>query len=185
MKKSVGAKTMPLPAPVWVVGTYDTEGQPNAMTAAWVGICCSKPPCVAVSLRKATYSYGNIVARQAFTVSLPSEAYVREADYLGIASGRDEDKFAKTGLTAVASDQVDAPYVAEFPVVFECKLLHTLEIGLHTQFVGEIIDIKIDEKMLTADGRPDVDKLGMFVFMEGYRGIGEWLAKPFSIGKEM
>ena len=84
----MGAKTMPLPAPVWVVGTYDAGGRANVMTASWVGICCSKPPCIAISLRKATYSYGNIVARQAFTISVPSARYVKEADYIGIASGR-------------------------------------------------------------------------------------------------
>ena len=101
MKKSIGARTLPMPAPVWVVGTYDGEGKANVMTAAWVGICCSKPPCVAVSLRKATYSYGNIVARQAFTISVPSEQHVKTTDYWGLASGRDVDKFAKAGLTAV------------------------------------------------------------------------------------
>ena len=109
MKKSVGAKTLPMPAPVWVVGTYDGEGKANVMTAAWVGICCSKPPCVAVSLRKATYSYGNIVARQAFTISVPPKQHVKTADYWGLSSGRDVDKFAKAGLTAVASNVVDAP----------------------------------------------------------------------------
>jgi flavin reductase (DIM6/NTAB) family NADH-FMN oxidoreductase RutF len=70
MKKSIGPRTMAFPTPVWVVGTYDQEGKPNAMTAAWASICCSKPPAIG-SLRKATYSYGNIVARQAFTISVP------------------------------------------------------------------------------------------------------------------
>ena len=68
MKKSLGPKTLIYPTPVWVVGTYDKEGKPNVMTIAWGGICCSKPPCVAISLRKATYSYGNIVERKAFTL---------------------------------------------------------------------------------------------------------------------
>ena len=185
MKKSIGARTMPLAAPVWVVGTYDPEGRPNVMTAAWVGICCSRPPCVAVSLRKATYSYGNIVARQAFTINVPSEQHVKTADYLGLASGRKVDKFAKGGLTAVASDLVDAPFVKEFPVVLECKLLHTIEIGLHTQFIGEILDVKIDEAVLGPEGSPDVEKLGLFVLLDGYRGIGKYLGKSFSIGKEI
>ena len=173
-----------MPAPVWVVGTYDAEGKANVMTAAWVGICCSKPPCVAVSLRKATYSYGNIVARQAFTVSVPSEQHVKTADYWGLASGRDVDKFAKAGLTAVASDVVDAPYVKEFPVIMECRVLHTIEIGLHTQFVGEILDIKIEEALLQSAGQPDIEKLGVFVLLDGYRGIGAYLGQAFSIGKK-
>jgi flavin reductase (DIM6/NTAB) family NADH-FMN oxidoreductase RutF len=186
MKKSIGAKTLPMPAPVWVVGTYDGEGKANVMTAAWVGICCSKPPCVAVSLRKATYSYGNIVARQAFTISVPPKQHVKTADYWGLASGRDVDKFAKVGLTAVASDVVDAPYVKEFPVVMECQVLHTIEIGLHTQFIGEILDIKIEEDMLGPEGHPDVEKLGLFVFLrKSYHQVGAYLGQAFSIGKEI
>ena len=77
MKKSLGPRTLAFHTPVWVVGVYDKNGKPNAMTAAWAGVCCSKPPCVAVSLRKATYSYGCIVFRRAFTINVPSEAHVR------------------------------------------------------------------------------------------------------------
>ena len=106
MKKSIGGKTLVFPAPVLIVGTYDNDHRPNVMAVAWGGICCSQPPCVAVSLRKATYSYGNIVSRQAFTVNIPSEEQVREADYFGMASGRDEDKFQRSGLTPVASQLV-------------------------------------------------------------------------------
>ncbi|MBU4354024.1 MAG: flavin reductase family protein, partial [Proteobacteria bacterium] len=158
MKKSIGPRTMAFPTPVWVVGTYDQEGKPNAMTAAWASICCSKPPAIGVSLRKATYTYGNLMARQAFTISVPSEAHVREADYLGMATGKDVNKFAATRLTAVASDLVDAPYVAEFPLIIECRVIHTLEIGLHTLFIGEILDVKADEHVLGENGFPDIEK---------------------------
>jgi len=73
MKRSLGAKTLIVPTPTWIVGSYDKQGRPNGMTAAWGGICCSDPPCVAVSLRKATYSYGSLVERRAFTVGRKSE----------------------------------------------------------------------------------------------------------------
>ncbi|MGZ4903138.1 MAG: flavin reductase family protein, partial [Halobacteriota archaeon] len=109
MKKSIGAQHTGFPAPVFVVGTYDLEGKPNVMTAAWGGICCSAPPCVAVSLREATYTYRNILERKAFTISIPSEKYVKEADYFGIASGKHVDKFSATGLTPAKSEIVDAP----------------------------------------------------------------------------
>ena len=115
MKKSIGPRTMAFPTPVWVVGTYDANGKPNAMTAAWASICCSKPPAIGVSLRKATYSYGNIVARQAFTISIPSEAHVREADYLGMATGKEVNKFAATRLTPVASDPGGRPFCRGIP----------------------------------------------------------------------
>jgi hypothetical protein len=76
MKRSLGAKTLIVPTPTWIVGSYDKQGRPNGMTAAWGGICCSDPPCVAVSLRKATYSYGSLVRAyapswQAFSASFP------------------------------------------------------------------------------------------------------------------
>jgi flavin reductase (DIM6/NTAB) family NADH-FMN oxidoreductase RutF len=186
MKKSLGAKTIVYPTPVLVVGTYDKLGKPNVMTVAWGGICCSVPPCIAVSLRKATYSYDNIVSRKAFTVSVPSERHVKEADYFGIASGRTEDKLAATGLTPVRSELVDAPYVEEFPLVLECRLVHTIELGLHTQFVGEILDVKADEEVLTVTGAPDLEKLLPIVFapeIRTYHGLGRYLGKAFSIGK--
>ncbi|MBM4296050.1 MAG: flavin reductase family protein [Deltaproteobacteria bacterium] len=188
MKKSLGPRTLAFPTPVWVVGVYDENGKPNAMTAAWAGVCCSKPPCVAVSLRKATYSYGCIVSRQAFTVSIPSEDRVREADYLGMATGREVNKFAQARLTPVSSTLVDAPYVQEFPLILECKLLHTLEIGLHTLFVGEILDVKADEAVLGDRGLPDIAKVKPIVFgpeIRTYHGLGEYLGRAFDIGKEI
>jgi len=188
MKESLGAKTLLCPTPVVVVGTYDAKGKPNGMTAAWVGVCCSKPPCVAVSLRKATYSYGNIVEREAFTVNIPSTRHIRETDYFGIYSGRDRDKLQATGLTPVRSEKVDAPYLEEFPLILECRLLHTLEIGLHTQFVGEIMDVKADASVLGSNGLPDLEKVDPVVYApetRWYYGLGKPLGQAFSAGKEL
>ena len=188
MKKSVGAKTIIFPTPVLIVGTYDKAGKPNLMAAAWGGICCSRPPCVAVSLREATYTHGSITERKAFSINILSEAQVKKADYYGIATGRDVDKFAVTGITPVNSEIVDAPYGKEFPMVLECKLLHTVEIGLHTQFIGEIMDIKADEEVLGDNGLPDMEKVNSFLFdaaNQGYYGFGRYLGKAFSIGREI
>jgi len=188
MKTSLGAKTLAHATPTWVGGTYDPDGKPNVATVAWAGICCSQPPCVAVSLRKATYSYGNIVERKAFTVNVPSVAHVKETDYFGLVSGRDVAKLAAAKLTPVASDLVDAPFVDQFPLVLECRLLHTLEIGLHTQFVGEILDVKADQEVLDEKGRLDVQKIRPFVFAPGdrtYHAVGPFLAKAFTVGKEL
>ncbi len=187
MKKSLGAKTLAQPAPVWVIGSYDAKGKPNMMTIAWGGICCSQPPCVAVSLRKATYTYGCIKERKAFTVNIPSAALVKEADYVGTVSGKTVDKFAMTKLTPVRSKLVDAPYIEEFPVVIECRVLQMVEIGLHTEFVGEIADIKAEEAVLGDQGVADILKVRPLVFDPGqgaYYGIGERIGKAFSIGKK-
>jgi flavin reductase (DIM6/NTAB) family NADH-FMN oxidoreductase RutF len=188
MMKSLGAKTLVYPAPVLVVGTYDKAGKPNVMTASWGGICCSQPPCVAVSLRKATYSHGNILERKAFTLGIPPERYVKQADYFGLVTGRTVDKFAGSKLTAVKSTLVDAPYVKEFPLVMECKLVHAAELGMHTQFVGEVIDAKADESIIGVSGAIDIKKLKPLVFTpdtQDYYGIGKYLDKVFSAGKSI
>lgn len=174
-KRSLEARTIAQPCPVWVIGSYDGAGRPNVMTAAWSGICCSRPPCIAVSLRAATYTHGNITASRAFTVNVPSERYAKEAAYFGNVSGRDTDKFAATGLTPVRGDSVAAPYVKEFPLVIECRLLKTIELGLHTMFVGEIVSVKADEAVLNASGAPDISKLRPVLFAPGnddFYGVG-------------
>ena len=185
MKKSLGAKTLVYPAPVFVVGTYDKSGRPNVMTASWGGICCSQPPCVAVSLRKATYTHGNILARKAFTISIPSEAYVRQTDYFGLVSGRDVDKLKAAKLTPVQSDLVDEPYVQEFPLVVECRLAQVIELGLHTQFVGEVVDVKAEDDVLASGGSLDIKRVRPMTFTpdtQAYYGIGDLIGQAFSVG---
>jgi flavin reductase (DIM6/NTAB) family NADH-FMN oxidoreductase RutF len=186
MKKSLGARLIVGATPVWIVGTYDTAGKPNIMTVAWAGICCSDPPCVAVSLRKATYSYGNIVRHGAFTVNIPPADYVKEADYIGISSGREVDKFATLKFTPIKSDLVNAPYIQEFPLILECKLLHTIEIGLHTQFIGEILDVKAEEAVLGGNQVPQLEMINQFLFSPetlSYYKIGDYIGRAFSMGK--
>jgi len=187
MKKSLGAKTILYPTPVLVVGTYGTDGRANAMTAAWGGIACSKPPCVSVSLRSATASHGNIIARQAFTISLPAENNAVAADYFGMVSGRDHDKFEELGLTPVPSELVDAPYVGEFPLVLECAVVGVHELGMHTQFIGEVVDVKADEELLGDDGRIVLARLRPILYSvdpPSYYAVGEPIGKAFSIGKD-
>ena len=186
MKTSIGAKTLIYPTPVLVVGSYDANGRPSVMTAAWGGVACSSPPCVAVSLRAATASHGNIMSRKAFTISLPDEGHVAEADHFGMVSGREHDKFAETGLTAVRSELVDAPYVDEFPLVLECKVVAVHELGLHTQFVGEVMDAKIDESVLQPDGHVDLAKLRPVLWSmdpAAYFAIGALVGNAWSVGK--
>jgi len=185
MKKSIGPRTIIFPTPAVVVATYDKDGKANAMTAAWCGICCSDPPCIAVSLTKARYTYQNIIELKAFTINIASEAQVKSVDYFGITSGRKTDKFSVTGLTPVKSALVNAPYIEEYPLTLECKLLHTIEIGSHTQFIGEIIDVKADQSMLTEEGKPDIEKVMPVCYgpeKGSYFGIGKKLGKAFSIG---
>ena len=184
MKTSLGAKTLASPTPTWVVCAYDATGKPNGATIAWGGICCSKPPCLAISLRAATYTHGCITAAKAFTVNVPRQDQAVIADYFGMASGRDTDKFAAAGVTAGKSELVNAPFIQEFPLVFECTVTHVVELGLHTQFVGEIKDVKADAAILT-DGKIDMEKLGTVIYSPAtrqYFGLGPLLGAGFSIG---
>ena len=186
MKQSLGAKTLIYPTPVLVVGSYHADGRPNVMTAAWGGIACSRPPCVSVSLRAATATHGNIIARKAFTISLPNRTHAVAADYFGLVSGRDVDKFAATALTPAQAEFVDAPYVAEFPLVVECAVVQVHELGLHTQFIGEVRDVKIDESCLDDDGHIDAGKLdpvALALEAGGYFALGALIGPAFTIGK--
>jgi flavin reductase (DIM6/NTAB) family NADH-FMN oxidoreductase RutF len=174
--ESLGASTLILPVPVWIIGSYDSDGKPNAMTASWVGICNSDPPCVTISLKEIRYSYGNIMERKAFTVNIPSERYAAESAFFGTVSGRDVDKFAATGLTAVKSALVDAPYIGEFPLVAECKLIHTYKVGSHVMMIGEILDVKAHPSVLKSNGRPGIKMMKPFVYTPGsgtFVGLGE------------
>lgn len=186
MKKSLGAATLLFPTPVLIVCSYDAQGAPNAMNVAWGGICCSQPPCLAISVREPRKTYENILLKKAFTVNIPSEKHLKEADYFGIVSGKAEDKFKATGLTPVKSDLVDAPFIKEFPFVVECLLKESHKLGAHTQFIGEIKDVKVDDSILNTKGFPDVDKMKPFMFdpcTSSYFSTGKFLAQAFSVGK--
>ena len=183
IKRSLGVKPLLYPEPVLLVGTYDDHGKANLMTAAWGGICNSNPTSLMVALRPATYSHDHVIERKAFTVGIATERLVREADFLGMASGRDRDKFADAGLTPVRAEKVDAPYAAECPVVLECSLVLHQSLGLHTIMIGAIQDVKVDEDCLDADGKvPDMGKIAPLIFDSGagsYFGVGAFIAKAF------
>ncbi len=187
MKKSLGPRAIIQPNPVLIVGSYDKHSRANIMAAAWGGICCSKPPCATISLRKATYSYTCIQHNRAYTINIPSGTHLKAADYAGIYSGRDENKFDALGLTPVKGEFVQAPYVKEFPLVLECEVLDVIEIGLHTQFIGEIKDIKADEAVLAENGLPDITKVNPFIYDSAgkrYYELGKFLGKAYSVGRK-
>lgn len=166
-KKSVGIKSYLYPQPAMVIGSYDKDGKPNIMTAAWIGICNSDPLSIAVSLRPATYSYGNVTETRSFTVNVPSSQLAKYVSYAGRYSGRDVDKFKETGLTPVRAEFVNAPYIKEFPIVIECEVTAIHELGSHRQFIGKVIDVKVDEAILDARGNVDLGLLNPIIYAGG------------------
>lgn len=177
-KKSLGVQSALYPKPALVIGSYDKEGKPNMMTAAWIGICNSNPLSISVSMRPATYSYGNVTESKSFTVNIPSTEMAKYVDYVGRFSGKDVDKFKETGLTPVRGEFVNAPYIKEFPIVIECELTEFHDLGSHRQFIGKVIDVKADEAILDAKGHVDVNLLSPLIYAGGnYYETGRLIAE--------
>jgi len=187
MRLPLPAQPILLPSPVLIIGTYGSDDRPNIMNAAWGGIASSKPPCISVSLREATLSYHNIRQTGAFTVNIPSETYLKEADFVGLVSGRECDKFKETRLTPERSKLVNAPIVKDFPYALECKLIRQVELGLHTMFIGEIVGMVADGEVLNPQQLPDIEKVRPMLFgsfgSRAYYGVGERLGDAFSVGR--
>ncbi len=186
MKKNIKLEPLAIPAPVFMVGSYDEDGNPDVMNAAWGGVCSSTPPCIAVSLRAIRQTYKNILKQKCFTVSIPTVEFVEEADYFGMASGAKVDKFEKTNLTPVKGDFVNAPYVKEFPINMECKVVDIIEIGSHFQVIGEIVNILGDEENFDENGKYDFDKINPLTYnpvTDDYFATGEKVGKAFTTGK--
>ncbi|NDV18152.1 flavin reductase family protein [Pseudodesulfovibrio sp. JC047] len=187
MKKSLGPKTLAQPTPVWAIGAYDENDTPNAMIAAWGGICSSDPASLVVSLRPSRHTYAGILKHKAFTVSVCPEYLAAEADYLGMVSGKKEDKFTVTGLTPTPSDCVKAPYIEEFPLVIECELTGTYELGIHTLLMGAIKDVKCDDDKLVDGKFPDTEKILPLIFSPGtrsYHTVSKYVGQGFGMGKK-
>lgn len=185
MKISLGAEALAIPSPVWVVGSYGINEQPNIMVVAWGAICCTTPPCISISVKKTRATYANIMDHGAFTINIPSRDHLVETDFAGMVSGITADKFSASGLTAAHSTVVNAPYVQDFPLILECQLLHMLDIGSHTQFIGQILDVKADEHTLGENGLPCAQKIDPLIGSaceRAYYALGEYLEETRLLG---
>lgn len=184
MRKDFGKKTWLFPCPVLIIGTYDENGSPDAMNAAWGGIYDTNQVMLCLSDDHKTAK--NILLKKAFTVSFADAAHVVEADYVGIVSANDvPDKLAKAGLHTVKSLHVDAPIVTDFPIALECVLNHVNEDGM---IVGDIVNVSADESVLDDKGNVDIGKAGIITYNSAahdYRVIGDKVGNAFSDGKKI
>ena len=176
-----GAKPLMYPQPVLIIGTYDENGVPNAMNAAWGITTDFKEITISLSHHKTT---DNLLKRKAFTVSMATEEQVVPCDYVGIVSGRKvPDKFARAGFHASRSEYVDAPLIDELPVAMECKV-KSFENGI---LIGEIINVSAEESVIT-EGKVDIKKLkpiSFDPFGNAYYGVGEKLGNAFKDGMNL
>lgn len=187
MKKDLGIQQAVFPMPVLMVAAYDAAGKVNAMNVAWGQIAGSDKIYLCIGKGKKTLA--NIRESGAFTVGLADLAHMKEADFLGIASGnRMDDKFARTGLTAVKSDKVNAPVIEEFPVTIECEFLEELDSENIHGVVGRIINVKAEESALDEEGKLDVTKLQILMFdnsKHGYFTAGKQVGTAWNAGMEL
>lgn len=164
------------PVPAVLVSVADSQGRPNVLTVAWAGTVCSNPPMVSISVRPERYSYHCIEETGEFVINLTTKKLAYAADYCGVKSGRDENKFEKMHLTPVQGKEVKAPLIAESPVSLECRVKQTLLLGSHTMFVAEVVSVSVDSAYLDSKNRFHLDWAEPIVYSHGtYFELGKAL----------
>ena len=185
--KSFGQKAWMLPQPVLVIGTYNSDGTPNAMNAAWGGQWDGKEIMISMGSHATTE---NLARCGEFTVAFATKDTMVAADYVGIVSARkDPAKMQRTGWTAVKAGNVNAPVFAGFPMTMECRILRKIDESEEGYYiVAEIVNILVDEAYIGEDGKPDVEKMQLIAYEpihHGYVELGKRVDNAFADGKTL
>ncbi len=178
-----GTFLYPLPAVMVSSGNMDKS---NIMTVAWTGIICSDPAMVYISVRKERYSYELIKENMEFCINLTTEDLAYKTDYVGVRSGKNEDKFKTMNLTKEKANIVSCPMIKESPVVIECKVKEIKELGSHDMFIAEVVAVNVDEKYMDESGRFDMEKCNLIAYSHGqYFTLGKKIGKfGYSVKKK-
>lgn len=153
--------------------TCGTMEKPNVLTVAWTGIVNSEPAMTYISVRPSRYSHELISENKEFVINLTTAKTLKAADFCGVKSGRDVDKFAEAGLTPVAATAVKAPLIAESPLSLECRVTEVKRLGSHDMFLAEIVAVDVDDGYLDADGKFRLEDSGLIAFCHGgYYALG-------------
>lgn len=174
------------PVPAVMVSCQRPGEKPNIITVAWTGTVCSSPAMVSVSVRNERYSYAILKETKEFVINLVTEDLVRAADYCGVRSGRDVDKYKEMHLTALASQKIAAPGILESPVNLECRVLQILPLGSHDLFLAEVIGVTAENRFLDKNGRFDLSRAGLVAYSHGeYFKLGKKIGSfGFSVRKK-
>lgn len=179
-RKNFDAQPMLYPQPVLIVATYDEEGRPNAMNAAWGGICGRDEIMIDMSSHKTTE---NIAVTKAFTVSAADVEHMTACDYVGLVSANQEPrKMEKAGFTTTKSEFVNAPIINELPVTLECELKEIIDGG---KYIGKIKNVSVDERVLGEDGKVSLDLFHPILFdgtRAAYHEFGKKVGNAFQDG---
>lgn len=173
------------PAPVVMVSCCRPGGKPNIITVAWAGTVCSDPAMLSISVRKERYSYDIIRDTGEFVVNLVNRDLVRAADYCGVKSGREADKFRDMKLTVLPSQKVSAPGIGESPLNLECRVKQVIPLGSHDMFLAEVVSVTADEKYMDGKGTFHLNDSGLAAYSHGtYFELGKKLGTfGFSVKK--
>lgn len=174
------------PVPAVMVSVTDKEGKSNIITVAWAGTVCTNPPMVSISVRPSRFSYQILEETGEFVINLTNESLVKACDYCGVVSGRDVDKFAKTGLTPIPMEHVHAMGIDESPVNMECKITEKRELGSHTMFIAEVVGVTVDDRYMDETGKFHINESGLVMYSHGeYFALGKKLGKfGYSVKKK-
>ena len=174
------------PLPAVLVSTADKKGEDNLLTVAWTGTVCTNPAMLYISVRPERYSYPFLRESGEFVINLTNEKLVRAADYCGVRSGRDVDKFAECHLTRETAEHVSAPMIAESPVNIECRVHEVHEYGSHHMFAADVLAVHADEQYMDENGRFDLGLANLITYSHGeYYSLGKKLGTfGYSIKKK-
>ncbi len=181
------AGNMLYPLPAVMVSCKRPGQRPNIITVAWTGTVCSEPPMVSVSVRKERFSHDIIEETGEFVINLVTKDLLFAADYCGVRSGRDIDKFGEMDLTPLASKYIDAPGIEQSPVNLECKVTDMIPLGSHDMFLAEILSVTIEDKYIDGHGRFDLNRAGLITYSHGeYFELGKKVGKfGYSVRKNI
>lgn len=185
--KSFGQKSWMLPQPVLIIGTYNTDGTPNAMNAAWGGQWDAKEIIISMGAHATTENLNHCGD---FTIAFATQETLIASDFVGIVSAKnDPEKTRKTGWTSTKAEHVNAPVFTDFPMTLECRILRKIDESEEGYYiVAEIINILVNEDYLAEDGKPDVEKMQLITYdpiHHGYIRLGERVGNAFADGKKL
>lgn len=187
--REIGPTTYLSPIPSVLVGCADPANgmKPNLITIAWAGVVCSKPPMVSISIRKERHSHALVKNTGEFTVNLIGKDLLKAMDFCGVKSGRDVDKFAHLGITAIPAPGLEvAPAIAEAPAFLSCKVRQIIELGSHDMFIGEVQQVSVADRYFREDGSINEDAMELVNYIHGtYHAVSEPLGFfGFSVASE-
>ena len=185
--KSFGQKSWVLPQPVLIIGTYNNDGTPNAMNAAWGGQWDAKEIMISMGSHATTE---NLDRCSDFTVAFATRSTMVASDFVGIVSAKDDpEKMKKTGWTVTKSENVEAPVFTDFPMTMECRIIRKIdETEEGYNIVAEIVNILVKEDFLNENGKPDMEKMQLITYdpiHHGYHIIGQRIGNAFADGKAL